>query len=33
MSIAPYTTVAALAARYDTFLIDQFGVLRDEDGA
>lgn len=33
MSIAPYTTVAALAARYDTFLIDQFGVLRDEERA
>lgn len=33
MSIAPYTTVAALAARYDTFLIDQFGVLRNDECA
>lgn len=33
MSIAPYTTLAALAARYDAFLIDQFGVLRDDEHA
>lgn len=33
MSIAPKTDLAALAARYDAFLVDQFGVLRDEDGA
>lgn len=33
MSIAPYTTLAALAARYDAFLIDQFGVLRDDERA
>lgn len=33
MSIAPYTTVAALAARYDAFLIDQFGVLRNDECA
>ncbi|WP_064697415.1 TIGR01459 family HAD-type hydrolase [Rhizobium aegyptiacum] len=33
MSIASYTAVAALAAHYDTFLIDQFGVLRDDERA
>lgn len=33
MSIAPYTSLAALAARYDAFLIDQFGVLRDDERA
>ncbi|HSX74448.1 MAG TPA: TIGR01459 family HAD-type hydrolase [Shinella sp.] len=33
MSIAPYTTLAVLAERYDGFLIDQFGVLRDDDHA
>lgn len=33
MSIAPHTTLAALADRYDAFFIDQFGVLRDDDGA
>ncbi|MGX5722927.1 TIGR01459 family HAD-type hydrolase [Shinella zoogloeoides] len=31
MSIAPYTTLAALVERYDGFLVDQFGVLRDDD--
>jgi ribonucleotide monophosphatase NagD (HAD superfamily) len=33
MSLAPQIDLAALAARYDAFLVDQFGVLRDEDGA
>ena len=33
MSMAPYTTLAVLAERYDGFLIDQFGVLRDDDHA
>jgi HAD superfamily hydrolase (TIGR01459 family) len=33
MSIASYTTLAALAERYDCFLVDQFGVLRDDDQA
>ncbi|MCZ7909097.1 TIGR01459 family HAD-type hydrolase [Agrobacterium leguminum] len=33
MSIAPHTNLAALAARYDVFLIDQFGVLRDDEHA
>lgn len=33
MSIAPHTTLAALADRYDAFFVDQFGVLRDDDGA
>jgi len=33
MSIAPYTMLPALAARYETFLIDQFGVLRDDERA
>ena len=31
MSIAPQTTLAALASRYDAFFIDQFGVLRDDE--
>lgn len=33
MSIAPHTTLDALADRYDAFFVDQFGVLRDDDGA
>lgn len=33
MSIAPKIDLAALADRYEAFLIDQFGVLRDDDGA
>lgn len=33
MSIAPKTTLADLAARYDAFLVDQFGVLRDDERA
>ncbi len=33
MTIAPYTTLAALIDNYDYFLIDQFGVLRDDEGA
>lgn len=33
MSIAPYTTLAALAERYDGFFVDQFGVLRDDERA
>lgn len=33
MSATPHTTLLALAARYDAFFIDQFGVLRDDDGA
>ncbi|MDI7864137.1 TIGR01459 family HAD-type hydrolase [Rhizobiaceae bacterium n13] len=33
MCVAPHTTLVALAARYDAFFIDQFGVLRDDDGA
>ncbi|MGQ3281025.1 MAG: TIGR01459 family HAD-type hydrolase, partial [Shinella sp.] len=33
MSIAPQTTLATLAQRYDAFFIDQFGVLRDDEGA
>lgn len=33
MSIASHITLTALADRYDAFFIDQFGVLRDDDGA
>ncbi|HEV7250229.1 MAG TPA: TIGR01459 family HAD-type hydrolase [Shinella sp.] len=33
MSIAPLTTLAGLAARYDAFFVDQFGVLRDDERA
>jgi HAD superfamily hydrolase (TIGR01459 family) len=33
MSLAPRTTLAALAERYDAFLVDQFGVLRDDERA
>lgn len=33
MSVAPHTTLSALAARYDAFFIDQFGVLRDDQAA
>ncbi|WP_411033712.1 TIGR01459 family HAD-type hydrolase [Shinella sp. BYT-45] len=33
MSLAPWTTLAALAERYDAFLVDQFGVLRDDERA
>lgn len=33
MSIAPYSTLAALAEHYDGFFIDQFGVLRDDERA
>ncbi len=32
MSATPHTTLVALAARYDAFFIDQFGVLRDDEG-
>lgn len=33
MIAVPETSLAALIDRYDYFLIDQFGVLRDDDGA
>lgn len=33
MSLAPTTTLDALADRYDAFLVDQFGVLRDDEQA
>ncbi|WP_421578252.1 TIGR01459 family HAD-type hydrolase [Shinella sp. M31] len=33
MKAAQHTTLSALATRYDTFFIDQFGVLRDDEGA
>lgn len=33
MTLAPQTTLAALAARYDAFFVDQFGVLRDDERA
>lgn len=33
MKTAQHTTLSALATRYDTFFIDQFGVLRDDEGA
>ncbi|SMC49065.1 TIGR01459 family HAD-type hydrolase [Rhizobium sp. RU36D] len=33
MSLAPMTTLSALCVRFDTFFVDQFGVLRDDDGA
>jgi HAD superfamily hydrolase (TIGR01459 family) len=33
LSIAPHTTLADLTDRYDVFFVDQFGVLRDDDGA
>lgn len=33
MSLAPWTTLATLADRYDAFLVDQFGVLRDDERA
>lgn len=33
MSLAPLTDLAHLAERFDGFLVDQFGVLRDDDGA
>lgn len=33
MSLAPWATLSALIERFDGFLIDQFGVLRDDDGA
>ncbi|NVP57668.1 TIGR01459 family HAD-type hydrolase [Mycoplana rhizolycopersici] len=33
MSLAPWTTLATLAERYDAFLVDQFGVLRDDERA
>ncbi len=33
MSLAPVTTLDALMARYDAFLVDQFGVLRDDEQA
>jgi HAD superfamily hydrolase (TIGR01459 family) len=33
MTIAPPTTLAALANRYDAFFVDQFGVLRDDERA
>lgn len=33
MTAVPETSLAALIDRYDFFLIDQFGVLRDDEGA
>ncbi len=33
MSLAPFISLPDLAARYDAFFVDQFGVLRDDDGA
>ncbi len=33
MIIAPEISLAALIDRYDYFLVDQFGVLRDDVGA
>jgi len=33
MKLAPWTTLTALAERYDAFLVDQFGVLRDDERA
>lgn len=33
MSLPPHTSLAALADRFDVFLVDQFGVLRDDEGA
>ncbi|MCR6498020.1 TIGR01459 family HAD-type hydrolase [Shinella sp. CPCC 101442] len=33
MRTAQHITLAALAARFDAFFIDQFGVLRDDEGA
>lgn len=33
MSLAPLISLAELAERYDAFLVDQFGVLRDDDAA
>lgn len=33
MSLKPWTTLADLAERYDVLLIDQFGVLRDDERA
>lgn len=33
MTLAPRTDLARLAERFDGFLVDQFGVLRDDDGA
>lgn len=33
MMLAPMTTLAALCVRFDAFFVDQFGVLRDDDGA
>jgi len=33
MSLPPWTTLADLAERYDAFLVDQFGVLRDDERA
>ncbi len=32
MKPTPFTTLAELIERYDVFLIDQFGVLRDNNG-
>ena len=32
MKPTPFTTMAELIERYDVFLIDQFGVLRDSNG-
>ena len=32
MKPTPFTTLAELIERYDVFLIDQFGVLRDSNG-
>ena len=33
MTLAPHTTLQALADRFDAFLIDQFGVLRNDEHA
>jgi HAD superfamily hydrolase (TIGR01459 family) len=33
MSLAPLISLAELAERYDAFLVDQFGVLRDDERA
>ncbi|MDO5898676.1 TIGR01459 family HAD-type hydrolase [Agrobacterium sp. Azo12] len=33
MSLPPWTTLTDLAERYDAFLVDQFGVLRDDERA
>ncbi len=33
MSAVPWTNLSELASRFDYFLLDQFGVLRDDQGA